>query len=208
MYKILSFIHENPISWRRQFFFFKRIRYLDSATFKVLYTAMKMNHRRMRLFCWFCGFYTRFTPLKRTTKKIILMMLVFETNSYQLSQGLADPENPFNLHISINTRKAYIFSWKKPRCPTTTYHNFLFCRVHYQNVMPNVPMWNDSVFNAKQRAILILLQDMSMSNPSLNHTEKNEMSKNVIFKTRERKERNMSRQRKNVFYCNFKEEEG
>ena len=23
-----------------------------------------------------------------------------------LSQGLADPENPFNLHISINTRKA------------------------------------------------------------------------------------------------------
>ena len=206
MYKILSFIHENPISWRRQFFFFKRIRYLDSATFKVLYTAMKMNHRRMRLFCWFCGFYTRFTPLKRTTKKIILMMLVFETNSNQLSQGLADPENPFNLHISINTRKAYIFSWKKPRCPTTTYHNFLFCRPLPN--LPNVPKWNDSVFNAKQRAILILLQDMSMSNPSLNHTEKNEMSKNVIFKTRERKERNMSRQRKNVFYCNFKEEEG
>ena len=207
MYKILSFIHENPISWRRQFFFFKRIRYLDSATFKVLYTAMKMNHRRMRLFCWFCGFYTRFTPLKRTTKKIILMMLVFETNSNQLSQGLADPENPFNLHISINTRKAYIFSWKKPRCPTTTYHNFLFCRVHYQNVMPNVPMWNDSVFNAKQRAILILLQDMSMSNPSLNHTEKMKCPK-MWFSKRERKERNMSRQRKNVFYCNFKEEEG
>lgn len=116
-------------------FSFLKIRYLDSATFKVLYTAMKMNHRRMRLFCWFCGFYTRFTPLKRTTKKIILMMLVFETNSNQLSQGLADPENPFNLHISINTRKAYIFSWKKPRCPTTTYHNFLFCRVHYQTCL-------------------------------------------------------------------------
>ena len=50
---------------------------------------------------------------------------------------------------------------------------------------------------------------MSMSNPSLNHTEKvqkflkkNEMSKNVIQK--ERKERNMSRQRKN----DLKEEEG
>lgn len=48
-----------------------------------------------------------------------------------------------------------------------------------------------------------------MSNPSLNHTEKvqklkkkNEMSKNVIQK--ERKERNMSRQRKN----DLKEEEG
>ena len=94
-------------------FSFSKIRYLDSATFKVLYTAMKMNHRRMRLFCWFCGFYTRFTPLKRTTKKIILMMLVFETNSNQLSQGLADPENPFNLHISINTRKAYIFFMEK-----------------------------------------------------------------------------------------------
>ena len=40
-------------------------------------------------------------------------MLVFETNSNQLSQGLADPENPFNLHISINTRKAYIFFMEK-----------------------------------------------------------------------------------------------
>ena len=98
---------------------------------------------------------------------------------------------------------------KKIRCPTLRpLITFFYFVVYYQNAL-HVKFVKLTVFwftfQRKQRAILILLQDMSMSNPSLNHTEKgqkNEMSKNVIQK--ERKERNMSRQRKN----DLKEEEG